>query len=162
MVQTITIKESILNKLILQKKEDESFNDLFERLLDNQVQGIETLTKLRAIRNLKGMLKRRSFLYLGKYLKRSMQIHLIIINTNALVEILDRQSKVSQQLVEKIQKSNDGFAIIVLTFMIVLHSFAKLQKTFLQYICYRYAISQKKMLKKRQSCNQIQKREGKL
>ena len=73
-----------------------------------------------------------------------MQIHLIIINTNALVEILDRQSKVSQQLVEKIQKSNDGFAIIVLTFMIVLHSFAKLQKTFLQYISYRYAISQKK------------------
>jgi len=52
-----------------------------------------------------------------------MQIHLIIINTNALVEILDRQSKVSQQLVKKIQKSNDGFAIIVLTFMIVLHSF---------------------------------------
>lgn len=87
------------------------------------MQGIETLTKLRAIRNLKGMIKRRSFLYLGKYLKRSMQIHLIIINTNALVEILDRQSKVSQQLVEKIQKSNDGFAIIVLTFMIVLHSF---------------------------------------
>jgi len=82
-----------------------------------------------------------------------MQIHLIIINTNALVEILDRQSKVSQQLVEKIQKSNDGFAIIVLTFMIVLYSFTKLQKTFLQYICYRYAILQKKMLKKQQSCN---------
>src|SRR5690349_15769157 len=76
------------------------------------------------------MIKRRSFLYLDKYLKRSMQIHLIIINTNALVEILDRQSKVSQQPVEKIQKSNDGFAIIVLTFMIVLHSFTKLQKTF--------------------------------
>ena len=57
-----------------------------------------------------------------------MQIHLIIINTDALVEILDRQSKIGQQLVEKIQKSNDGFAITALTFMTVLHGFTKLQK----------------------------------
>jgi len=40
--------------LILQKKEDESFNDLFERLLDNQVQGIETLTKLRGYTEFEG------------------------------------------------------------------------------------------------------------
>jgi len=54
MVKTITIKESIFNKLILQKKEGESFSDLFERLLDNQVQGIETLTKLREYTEIEG------------------------------------------------------------------------------------------------------------
>jgi predicted CopG family antitoxin len=46
-VKTLTIKESVFNRLTLQKREDESFSDLFERLLDNQVQGIETLSKLR-------------------------------------------------------------------------------------------------------------------
>ena len=54
MVKTITIKESVFNKLILQKKEDESFSDLFERLLDNQLQGIETLTKLRGYTEFEG------------------------------------------------------------------------------------------------------------
>jgi len=44
-----------------------------------------------------------------------VQIHLIIINTDALVEMLDRQSKIGQQLMEKIQKSNDGFVITALT-----------------------------------------------
>jgi predicted CopG family antitoxin len=53
-VKTITIKESVFNKLILQKKEDESFSDLFERLLDNHVQGIETLTKLRCYKEFEG------------------------------------------------------------------------------------------------------------
>jgi predicted CopG family antitoxin len=53
-VKTITIKESVFNKLILQKKEGESFSDLFERLLDNQVQGIETLTKLRGYTEFEG------------------------------------------------------------------------------------------------------------
>ncbi|MDQ6722825.1 MAG: antitoxin VapB family protein [Thermoproteota archaeon] len=47
MVKTITIKENVFNRLTLQKEKDESFSDLFERLLDNQVSGIETLSKLR-------------------------------------------------------------------------------------------------------------------
>ena len=46
MVKTITIKESVFNRLTLQKKEDESFSDLFERLIDNQISGIELLRKL--------------------------------------------------------------------------------------------------------------------
>jgi len=54
MVKTITIKESVFNKLILQKKEDESFSDLFERLLNNPVQGIETLAKLRGYKEFEG------------------------------------------------------------------------------------------------------------
>ncbi len=45
-----------------------------------------------------------------------------------MIEILDRQSKTGQQLVERIQKSNDSFAITVMTFMTVLHGFTKLQK----------------------------------
>ena len=45
-----------------------------------------------------------------------------------MIEILDRQSKTGQQLVERIQKSNDSFAITVMTFMNVLHGFTKLQK----------------------------------
>jgi predicted CopG family antitoxin len=53
-VKTITIKESVFNKLTLQKGENESFSDLFERLLDNQVQGIETLLKLRGWTEFKG------------------------------------------------------------------------------------------------------------
>jgi predicted CopG family antitoxin len=54
MVKTITIKETVFNKLILHKGEDEIFSDLFERLLDNQVQGIETLTKLRGSTEFEG------------------------------------------------------------------------------------------------------------
>ena len=53
---------------------------------------------------------------------------MIIVNTGVLVEILDRQSKIGQQLVEKIQKSNDGFAITAVTFMTVLLGLTKLQK----------------------------------
>ena len=45
MVKTLTIKESVFNKLISQKREDESFSDLFERLMDNQISGIELLRK---------------------------------------------------------------------------------------------------------------------
>jgi predicted nucleic acid-binding protein len=53
---------------------------------------------------------------------------LIIINTDALIEIIDKQSIIGQQIVEKIQKSNDGFAITALTLMKVLHGFIKMQK----------------------------------
>ena len=47
LVKTITIKDSVFNRLSFQKGENESFSDLFERLLDNQISGIEILKKLR-------------------------------------------------------------------------------------------------------------------
>ncbi len=47
MVKTITIKDEVFNRLSLQKGKDESFSDLFERLLDNQVSGILALKELR-------------------------------------------------------------------------------------------------------------------
>jgi predicted CopG family antitoxin len=47
MVRTITIKDGVFNRLSLQKGRDESFSDLFERLLDNQFSGIMALTTLR-------------------------------------------------------------------------------------------------------------------
>jgi predicted CopG family antitoxin len=47
LVKTITIKENVFNRLTSQKRKDESFSDLFERLLDNQVTDIEILRKLR-------------------------------------------------------------------------------------------------------------------
>jgi predicted CopG family antitoxin len=47
MFKTITIKESIFNRLSSHKGKDESFSDLFERLLDSQFSGIEILKKLR-------------------------------------------------------------------------------------------------------------------
>jgi predicted CopG family antitoxin len=47
MVKTITIKDEVFNRLSLQKGKDESFSDLFERLLDNQVSGTIALKSLR-------------------------------------------------------------------------------------------------------------------
>ena len=47
MFKTITIKESVFNRLSAQKEKDESFSDLFERLMDNQISGIEILRKLK-------------------------------------------------------------------------------------------------------------------
>ena len=52
MVKTITIKESVFYRLNSQKGEDESFSDLFERLLDNQVSGIDIHRKLRFYRHI--------------------------------------------------------------------------------------------------------------
>jgi predicted CopG family antitoxin len=46
-VKTITNKEEGLNRLSLQKGKDESFSDLFERLLNNQISGILALKELR-------------------------------------------------------------------------------------------------------------------
>ena len=42
--KTLTIKESVYKKLLLMKKKDESFSDLFERLSNSN---IEVLKKLR-------------------------------------------------------------------------------------------------------------------
>ena len=47
MFKTITIKESVFNRLSTLKVKDESFSDLFERLMDNQISGIEILKKLK-------------------------------------------------------------------------------------------------------------------
>ena len=46
LVKTITIREEVYNKLIAVKRKDESFSQLFERLVED-INPIETLTKLR-------------------------------------------------------------------------------------------------------------------
>jgi predicted CopG family antitoxin len=47
MFKKITNKESVFNRLSSHKGKDESFSDLFERLLDNQISEIEIIRKLR-------------------------------------------------------------------------------------------------------------------
>lgn len=48
MVKTITIKDDVYNKLKNQKRKDESFSDLFERLVEqNRYAGIDALKKLK-------------------------------------------------------------------------------------------------------------------
>lgn len=42
--KTLTIKESVYKKLLIMKRKDESFSDLFERLSDSN---IEVLKKMR-------------------------------------------------------------------------------------------------------------------
>ena len=44
--KTITIKDDVYKKLLAQKGKGESFNDLFERLIDGKIHyGIDALTK---------------------------------------------------------------------------------------------------------------------
>lgn len=48
MVKTITIKDDVYNKLVAQKGKDESFSDLFESLVEKDLQsGINALKKLK-------------------------------------------------------------------------------------------------------------------
>ena len=48
MVKTITIKDDVYKKLIAQKGKDESFSDLFGRLVEENLHGgIDALKKLR-------------------------------------------------------------------------------------------------------------------
>ena len=48
MVKTITIKDNVYKKLIAQKGKDESFSDLFERLVEENLHGgVDALKKLR-------------------------------------------------------------------------------------------------------------------
>jgi predicted CopG family antitoxin len=48
MVKTITIKDDIYKRRIAQKGKDESFSDLFERLVEENLHGgIDALKKLR-------------------------------------------------------------------------------------------------------------------
>jgi len=58
MVKTLTIKESVFKRLSSEKGIDESFSDLFERLLDNQISGIEILRKLRGSVDISSSLKK--------------------------------------------------------------------------------------------------------
>ena len=47
-MKTITIKDDVYKKLIAQKGKDESFSDLFERLVEDNLRGgIDGLKKLR-------------------------------------------------------------------------------------------------------------------
>ena len=46
MAKTITIRDEVYRKLLTVKREDESFSELFERLVEG-VNPLETLTKLR-------------------------------------------------------------------------------------------------------------------
>jgi predicted CopG family antitoxin len=48
MVKTLTIKDNVYKKLIAQKGKDESFSDLFERPVEENLHGgIDALKKLR-------------------------------------------------------------------------------------------------------------------
>jgi len=48
MVKTITIKDDVYNKLKAQKGKDESFSDLFDRLVEKELHdGVNALKKLR-------------------------------------------------------------------------------------------------------------------
>ena len=47
MVKTITIRDEVYKKLLIVKKKDESFSELFERLVEER-KSIETLSRLRA------------------------------------------------------------------------------------------------------------------
>lgn len=47
-IKTLTIRDSVYNKLVARKAEDESLSKLFERLLeDSSSDAVETLAKLR-------------------------------------------------------------------------------------------------------------------
>jgi predicted CopG family antitoxin len=47
LVKTITIREEVYRKLLTIKKKDESFSELFDRLVESK-DPLETLSKLRA------------------------------------------------------------------------------------------------------------------
>lgn len=48
LVKTITIKDDVYNKLVAQKGKDESFSDLFERLVEKDLHsGINALKELK-------------------------------------------------------------------------------------------------------------------
>ena len=62
MMKTITIKDDVYKKLVAQKGKDESFSDLFERLIDGNVHsGIVALKKLRGSMKFDQEIKDRIF-----------------------------------------------------------------------------------------------------
>ena len=59
MVKTITIKDHVYRKLKNQKRKEESFSDLFERLMDqNSYSGIHISEKLRSYVEFEGTEKK--------------------------------------------------------------------------------------------------------
>lgn len=62
MVKTITIKETVYRDLVKVKKKEESFSDLFERLL-NQARAMDILAKLKGSMTFKDKEKMVSEIY---------------------------------------------------------------------------------------------------
>jgi predicted CopG family antitoxin len=55
MVKTLTIRDSVYAKLLARKAKDESFSELFERLLEgSRVNAVDTLATLRGSVEFKG------------------------------------------------------------------------------------------------------------
>lgn len=55
MVKTLTIRDSVYNKLVARKANGESFSELFERLLEgSSANAVETLAKIRGSVEFKG------------------------------------------------------------------------------------------------------------
>jgi predicted CopG family antitoxin len=55
--KTLTIKESVYKKLLLMKKKDESFSDLFERLSNSNIELLKKMRGCNTYENKKEMLK---------------------------------------------------------------------------------------------------------
>ena len=70
MAKTITIKEKVYAELINVKKEDESFSDLFERLIKSATP-IEVLTKIRGSVKFKNKSKMLAEMYAKRAEMRS-------------------------------------------------------------------------------------------
>lgn len=71
MVKTITIRDEIYQKLLSIKGKDESFSELFERLVKG-INPIETLTKLRGCVEFKDKEKMLSKIYASRA-KRTLE-----------------------------------------------------------------------------------------
>ncbi len=65
MTKTLTIRDEVYKKLISVKESDESFSELFERLVDQQ-SPIELLKSLRGSIELEKQEKRKMFLEIDK------------------------------------------------------------------------------------------------
>jgi len=55
--KTLTIKDSVYKKLLLMKKENESFSDLFERLSDTNIKALRKMRGCNIYENKKEILK---------------------------------------------------------------------------------------------------------
>jgi len=55
--KTLTIKESIYKKLLLMKRKDESFSDLFERLSNSNLEILKKMRGCNTYKNKEKMLK---------------------------------------------------------------------------------------------------------
>ena len=55
--KTLTIKESVYKKLLLMKKEDESFSELFERLSNSNLEVLKKMRGCNTYENKKEMLR---------------------------------------------------------------------------------------------------------